>query len=77
MSVIEDEMVKRLEELNVPEFVIDDAITLLSTDEEQQQLLDFIQEDRKYDEISRKTAEITLQSGYGEDFDDYDELEVE
>lgn len=77
MSDTEDKMVKRLEELNIPEFVIQDALDILSTEEEQQKLLDFIKEDRKYGEVARKIARISIESGYGEDIDDNDELEEE
>lgn len=77
MSDTEDKMVKRLEELNMPEFVIQDALDILSTEEEQQKLIDFIKEYRKYGEVARKIARISVESGYGEDIDDNDELEEE
>lgn len=77
MSDTEDKMVERLEELNMPEFIIQDAIDILSTEEEQQKLLDFIKEGRKYGEVARKIARISVESGYGEDIDDNDELEEE
>ena len=70
MSDTEDKMVERLEELNMPEFIIQDAIDILSTEEEQQKLLDFIKEGRKYGEVARKIARISVESGYGEDIDD-------
>lgn len=72
MSAVEDKILERLEELEVPDFVIEDALSILETEEEKQKLLDFIKEDRKYDEIARKIARISVESGYGEDFDDED-----
>ena len=76
MSSVEDKLVQRLEELNIPGFVIDDAVELLITDEDRQKLLDFVSEDRKYDAVARKIANIAVESeAYGEESDDNDELE--
>lgn len=76
MSSVEDKLVQRLEELNIPEFVIDDAVELLITDEDRQKLLDFVSEDRKYDAVAREIANIAVESeAYGEESDDNDELE--
>ena len=78
MSSVEDKMIKKLEEMNMPEFVIQDAFDMLITDEDRQKLLDFIQEERKFGEVARKIARIVVESdAYGEELDDNDELEEE
>lgn len=75
MSEIENRLIERLEELNVPVFVIEDALAVLTTEEEQKELMVFVKENKNYDEVARKIAQIAISSGYGEELDDNEELE--
>lgn len=76
MSSLEDKLVARLEELNVPEFVIEAATSLLIIDEDRLKLLDYLKEEHHYQRIVNQICKIAGESdAYGEEIDDNDELE--